>query len=63
VQGIAHSLASYYMLYGDINLINNEIDIYNSITREEIQTVAKKYLNVKQRLELEYLPSKKTTSK
>ena len=63
VQGIAHSLASYYMLYGDINLINNEIDIYNSITREEIQTVAKKYLNVNQRLELQYLPTEKTTSK
>jgi len=63
VQGIAHSLASYYMLYGDINLINNEIDIYNSITREEIQAVAKKYLNVNQRLELQYLPTEKTTSK
>lgn len=63
VQGIAHSLASYYMLYGDINLINTEIDIYNSITREEIRTVAKKYLNSNQRLELEYLPSEKTTSK
>ncbi len=63
VQGIAHSLASYYMLYGDINLINTEIDIYNSITREEIRAVATKYLNNNQRLELEYLPSDKTTSK
>lgn len=63
VQGIAHSLASYYMLYGDINLINTEIDIYNSITREEIRATAKKYLNSNQRLELEYLPSEKTTSK
>ena len=63
VEGIAHSLASYYMLYGDINLINNEIDIYNSISREEICDVAKKYLNVNQRLELEYLPTDKTASK
>lgn len=63
VQGIAHSLASYYMLFGDINLINNEIDIYNSITREEIQAIAKKYLNKNQRLELQYLPTEKTTSK
>jgi predicted Zn-dependent peptidase len=63
VQGIAHSLASYYMLYGDINLINNEIDIYNSITREEIREIAKKYLKVNQRLELKYLPAEKTTSK
>lgn len=62
VQGIAHSLASYYMLYGDINLINNELSIYNSITREEIREVAKKYLNPNQRLELEYLPTEKTAS-
>ena len=27
------SLATYYMLYDDINLINKEIDIYRSITR------------------------------
>lgn len=59
VSGIANSLARYYMLYGDVNLINNEIDIYRSITREEIQNVAKKYLNPNQRLLLEYLPEEK----
>ena len=58
IAGIAGSLATYYMLYGDVNLINNEIDIYRSITREEIQAVAKKYLNPNQRLVLEYLPKK-----
>ncbi|HLT34418.1 MAG TPA: pitrilysin family protein [Aquaticitalea sp.] len=58
IAGIAGSLATYYMLYDDVNLINNEIDIYRSITREEIQTVAKKYLNPNQRLVLEYLPKK-----
>ncbi len=56
MQGIANSLARYYMLYGDTNLINKEIEIYHSITREEIQRVAKKYLNKNQRLELDYLP-------
>jgi predicted Zn-dependent peptidase len=45
IEGIANSLAKYHMLYGDINLINNEIEIYKSITREEIRDVAKKYLN------------------
>lgn len=59
ISGIANSLARYYMLYGDTNLINNEIDIYRSITREEIQTVAKKYLQPNQRLVLEYLPEEK----
>jgi zinc protease len=56
IAGIANSLARYHMLYGDVNLINNEIDIYRSITREEIKTVANKYLNPNQRLILEYLP-------
>lgn len=59
IAGIANSLASYYMLYKDVNLINNEIDIYRSITRQEIQDVAKKYLNPNQRLVLEYLPEVK----
>lgn len=58
VEGIAENLASYYMLYGDVNLINTEIDIYRSITREEIREVAKKYLNPNQRLLLDYLPAK-----
>jgi len=56
VSGIANSLARYYMLYDDTSLINNEIDIYRSITREEITAVANKYLKPNQRVELEYLP-------
>ena len=56
IEGIANSLARYHMLYGDTNLINNEIDIYRSITREEIRDVANKYLKTNQRLVLEYLP-------
>ena len=59
VEGIANSLARYYMLYGDINLINNEINIYKSITREEIKAIANKYLNPNQRVRLEYLPKDK----
>jgi len=58
VEGIANSLARYHTYYNDTNLINNEIDIYRSITREEIQSAAKKYLNPNQRVVLEYLPKK-----
>ncbi|APY08307.1 peptidase M16 [Winogradskyella sp. J14-2] len=58
IEGIANSLARYYMLYDNVNLINDEIKIYRSITREEIRDVAKKYLNPNQRLILEYLPKK-----
>lgn len=56
VQGIASQLAQFHVIFGDANLINTEIDIYRSITREEIREVAKKYLNKNARLELEYLP-------
>jgi predicted Zn-dependent peptidase len=58
VEGIANSLARYYMLYDDVNLINTEIEIYTSITKEEIRNIAKKYLNTNQRLVLDYLPKK-----
>ncbi len=56
IEGIAHSLATYSTLYGNTNLINTELEIYKSITREEIREVAKKYLNSNQRLVLDYLP-------
>ena len=59
VEGIANSLAEYYAIYGDTHLINSEIDIYRSITREEIRAVAQKYLNPNQRLTLNYLPESK----
>ena len=58
-EGIASSLATYYMLYNDINLINSQLDIYKSISREEIREVAKKYLSPNQRIEIEYLPTEK----
>ncbi|KGO88014.1 peptidase M16 [Flavobacterium rivuli WB 3.3-2 = DSM 21788] len=58
VEGVASNLATFYMLYGDVNLVNTEIDIYRSITREEIREVAKKYLNPNQRLILDYVPAK-----
>ena len=57
IEGIANSLAEYYAFYdGDTNLINKELDIYKSISREEIRKIAQKYLNPNQRLELHYLP-------
>ena len=62
VEGIANSLAEYYTFYKDTNLINSEIDIYRSITREEIREVANKYLNPNQRLVLDYLPESEETN-
>jgi predicted Zn-dependent peptidase len=57
IEGIANSLTEYYTFYdGDTNLINKELDLYKSISREEIRNVAQKYLSSNQRLELRYLP-------
>ena len=55
VEGIAHTLASNYLLYGDTSLTNKEIEIYRSITREEIRDIAKKYLNPNQSVVIEYM--------
>ncbi|MEY8020656.1 M16 family metallopeptidase [Muriicola sp. SD30] len=60
VEGIAGTLATSYMLYGDTNLINKEIEIFRSITREEIREVAGKYLQPNQRVVIDYLPKDKT---
>ena len=62
IEGIAESLAEYYALYGDTSLINKEIEVYRSITREEIKEVANKYLKPNQRLVLEYLPEQNTAN-
>lgn len=61
VEGIANSLARYYLLYGDTNLINDQINIYRSITREEMKEVANKYLNDNQRVVIDYLPTPSKT--
>ena len=55
ILGITSSLASYYLLYDNTSLINDEIEIYRSITREDIKEVANKYLNPNQRLDMDYV--------
>ncbi|MDC6388153.1 pitrilysin family protein [Maribacter sp. PR1] len=62
VEGIANSLARNYMLYDDTSLINKEIDIYRSVTREEIMEVAKKYLKPNQHVVIDYLPEEKPSN-
>jgi len=59
IQGIAGSLATNHVLMGDTNLINKEIDIYRSVSRQDIMNAAKKYLNPNQRIVINYLPEKK----
>jgi predicted Zn-dependent peptidase len=59
-EDIASSLANYYTIFGDASLINKQLEEYRSITREDIQRVAKKYLNPNQRLILDYVPTTET---
>lgn len=56
VAGIAESLANYHIYFGDADLINNEIERYRQVTREDIQRVANKYFTKENRVVLYYLP-------
>lgn len=56
VAGIAENLANYYVYFKDANLINNEIDRFMKVTREDIQKAAQKYLTKENRVVLYYLP-------
>jgi len=56
VEGIANSLARYHMLMGSTSMINKELEIVNSITKEEVREIAKKYLDKNKRVIIDYLP-------
>ena len=55
VQNMTNSLAEYYTLKGHTNLNTDELNIYRSITREDIKRVANEYLNKNSRVEMDYL--------
>jgi predicted Zn-dependent peptidase len=50
--GIAESLANYHTYYGNANLINNEIDRYMAVTREDLRNAAQKYYTKENRVVL-----------
>jgi predicted Zn-dependent peptidase len=54
--GVAGNLSEAYAFYKNTNHINDELEEYKKITREEIKAVANKYLNKNQRVVLYYLP-------
>jgi zinc protease len=56
VAGRAENLANYHVYYGDANLINNELNRFMKVTKDDIQRVAKKYLTKENRVVLHYLP-------
>lgn len=56
VEGIAQNLAESKLYYGDASEINKTMEKYNKVSRDDIQRVAKKYLNNSGRVVLYYLP-------
>lgn len=56
VAGIAENLAQSRMYFGNTELINKQMERYMSVTREDIQRVAQKYLTQQNRIILYYLP-------
>ena len=57
--GVAENLADGYTFHNkNTNYINIELDEVRKVTREDIQKVAKKYLNKNQRVVVYYLPKK-----
>jgi predicted Zn-dependent peptidase len=56
MRSVAENLAAGYTFYKNTNHVNEELDEYKKITREEIRDVARKYLNKDQRVVLYYLP-------
>ncbi|MDR0546644.1 MAG: insulinase family protein [Dysgonamonadaceae bacterium] len=56
LSGIAENLATYYTYAGNTNRVNQELDYYNRVTREDVLAVAKKYLQANARVILYYLP-------
>lgn len=59
IENITESLAANYLLKGNTSLINKEIDVYRSITREDLKQAAVRYLNPNQRVFINYLPATK----
>ncbi len=58
--GVAENLADGYTFHNkNTNHINLELDEIRKVTRQDIQDVAKKYLNKNQRVVLYYLPKSK----
>ena len=56
--GVAENLADGYTFFKNTNAINTELEELRKITRQDIQNVAKKYMNKNQRVLLYYLPKK-----
>ena len=56
LQRLAKHLAEAKVIYGNTNYINQVMEAYSKVTKEDIQRVAKTYLDLNGRVVLYYLP-------
>jgi predicted Zn-dependent peptidase len=56
VAGVAENLSTYYLFYGNTELVNSEIDRYMTVTKEDIRNAARKYFTKDNRVSLYYMP-------
>jgi len=56
LSGIADNLATYYTYTKDADRVNQELQYYSRVTREDVMAVAKKYLQSNARVVVYYLP-------
>jgi zinc protease len=56
IEGICENLANTHVYFGKTELVNNQLERYLKVTKEDIQRVAQKYLTQDARVILHYLP-------
>jgi len=56
VAGIAENLAEAKVIFGNTNYVNQVMEAYAKVTKEDIQRVAKTYMDLTGRVVLYYLP-------
>jgi len=62
VANISLTLAQGHVFYGGANSINSKLEMYRKVTIDDIQRVAKTYLNPNSRVVLTYLPKSAQTT-
>jgi zinc protease len=58
INGRANTLGTYEVFFGDYHKLFNAVDSYNRVTKEDIQKIAQKYFNEKNRTVATLIPDK-----
>jgi len=63
INGRANTLGAYEVFFGDYHKLFTAVESYNKVTKDDIQRVAKKYLNEKGRTVATLIPEKQVPEK